>query len=517
MKVQVLIVLAIVFGVFSSSAQRKKERDTSSYIYQPDRVEFEISEKDLDFTLINGEEQGLLLAVETSNRSSDGYQWQLHHLDTALNVKWTRIMEIPYEAYLRGYEYHDGTFYLLFNSSRYRNEDLLLFEIEIASSTVEKIEVNTVFPIDLTHFEVIGNNALLAGYTNFRPVLLRFDLREKKPQVVPGFYGNNSDILDIIIDDDAKVFTVIQSERQTNKRYTITAKSFTATADLIQENEIKPGDKRNLIDGASTVFQGGFQYIAGSFSKKPSHYSRGLYLSKFVNGRQQFIKYYNYADLDNFFGYMNERREQRVLQRIQRKKAKGKQVRLSYRLLVHDIIQRGDEFVMIAEAYYPRYSSSSMSPYTYGTSYGRSNPSFTGYRYTHAVVVSFDRNGNIIWDNSFEIDDVETYALDEFVTVSVYEDEIVLLYLDDNSIRSKVIEGDEIIEGKTFNPVRLAYANDEVRNQNPDVEGLKLWYDRTMYAYGEQKIKNSIGAGGKINREIFYINKIQYHINKDPN
>lgn len=508
------ILACTVVVVFS---QRRKEKDTSTFINQPHRVEFNIATSDVDHTLINGEDSGLLLAVETDNRAKTGYNWVFHYMDTFLNVQWTRIIEVPFEAYLRGYEYHNGKFYLLFNTSRYRTEDLLLYEVNAETSHFEKIEVNTVFPIELTHFEVIGHSALLAGYTNYRPVLLRFDLYEKKPQVVPGFYGNNSDILDIIIDDEANVFTVLQSERQPNKRYTVTAKSYTSTADLIQKNVIEPGDKRNLVDGASTVFKGGFQYIAGSFSKKPSQYSRGLYLSKFVNGRQQFVKYYNYADLDNFFSYMNERRERRVKERIERKRAKGKKIKLSYRLLVHDIIQRGDEYVMIAEAYYPKYSNSNLSPYAYGGTFARNNPSFSGYKYTHAIVVSFDRNGNIIWDNSFEIDAVETFSLEKFVTVGVYDDRIVLLYLDDNTIRSKVIHGNEIIEGKTFNPVRLAFVDDEVKNRNPDVEGLKLWYDKTMYAYGEQDIRNEHGTGGKVNREIFYINKIQYHLNQDPN
>lgn len=520
MGIRVFFMCFFVLSALVCFPQRKKDKDTSTFIHQPNRVEFDISDSDLDFTIINGEDQGLLVVIETDNRTKKGYNWTFHYVDTVLNVIWTRIMDIPFEAHLRGSEYYNGKFYLLFNTSRYRNEDLLLYEVDIETSDFEKMEVNTVFPIDLTHFEVIGNNALFAGYTNFRPVLLRFDLEERKPQVVPGFYGNNSDILDIIIDDEAKVFTVIQSERQQNKRNTISAKSFTATADLIQHNLIKPGEKKNLIDGASTVFYGGFQYIAGSFSKKPSHYSRGLYLSKFINGRQQFIKYHNYADLDNFFGYMNERRERRIKERIERKKAKGKKIRLSYRLLVHEIIQREDEFVMIAEAYYPRYSNYNTSPYTYGGyggNFSRQNPSFSGYKYTHAIVVSFDRNGNIIWDNSFEIDDVETYSLEEFVTVSVYEDKIVLLYLQDNTIRSKVIQGNDIIEGKTFNPVRLAFVDDEVKKRSQGVEGLNLWYDKTMYAYGEQDIRNEKGAGGKVNRKIFYINKIQYHLDQNAN
>lgn len=504
----VLLLLILSHALLS---QKKGETDTSSLIAQPNRIEFEMDDYGMDYHVIGGEDMGLLVVQETEKRSSDGYSWTFHSVDTALNIQWTRILPIPFESNMIGYEYHDGRYYLLFNASRYRNEDLLLYEMDAVTSDHRKMEINTVFPIQLTFFEVIENNVILSGYTNYRPVLLTYDLEEQKPRVVPGFYDNNSDILDVIIDDEALMFTVIQQERMKNKKYTIRAKTFTSDGDLIQNNGINPGEKKNLIDGASTMFFGGFQYVAGTYSKKHSQYSRGLYLAKFVNGRQQFIKYHPYADLTNFFGYMNERREQRVKERIERKRSKGKQPKFSYRLQVHDMIQRGDEYLMIAEAYYPRYSNystSSFGGYNYSGAQ-RYNPSFMGYKYTHAVVVSFDRNGNILWDNSFKIDDVETYTLNEFVAVSSSEDKVILMYLKDNIIRSKVIKGDEILEGRTFNPVRLAFANDEVKNRSPELEGLKTWYDQTMYAYGEQRIRNEYGTGGQVSRRVFYINKIK--------
>ncbi|MFH6984133.1 hypothetical protein [Marinoscillum luteum] len=502
---------------FLAMAQ-KKAPDTSSRIDQPNRIEFEMDDYGMDFNLINGEEAGLLVAVETEKRTPEGFNWTFHSLDTLLDIVWTRIYSIPFDSYLAGTEYHNGKYYLLFNVSRYRSQEFLLVEIDALTATHRRIEINTVFPIQLTFFEVIDHNIVFAGYTNLRPVLLTFDLEEQKPRVVPGFYDNNSDILDIIIDDEALMFTVIQQDRMPNRKYTIRAKTFTAAGDLIQTNVITPGDKKNLIDGASTIFYGGFQYMAGTYSKKASQYSRGLYLSKFVNGRQQFVKYHEYADLDNFFGYMNERRQQRIRERIERKRSKGKNTQFSYRLLVHDIIQRGDEYLMIAEAYYPRYSNYSSNVGRYGwNSPARFNPSFMGYQYTHAVVVSFDRNGNIIWDNSFEINDIETFSLEEFVAVSNYEDKTVLMYLEENTIRSKIIQGNEIYEGKTFNPVRLAYVDDEVKTKNPEVEGLKVWYDRAMYAFGEQRIRNENGTGGKISRRVFYINKIQYHLDDKSN
>lgn len=512
-----LISFSFAFGAFS---QRKKERDTSELIVQPGRVEFSISGFGMQYNVINGEEHGLLVYMESDDKVHEGFNWTFTLLDTALAQIWVRVYPIPFDSYLSGVEYHDGKYYLLFNASRYRNEDLMLLEINGDTGEFKSIEINTVFPIDLSFFEVIDDNVLLSGYTNFRPVLLTFNLYQQKPRVVPGFYDNKSDIIDIVIDDQAHMFTVVQSERMRNNRFTMRAKTFTSAGDLIQNNVLQPGDKKNLVDGASTSFYGGFQYVAGTYSKKASQYSRGLYLAKFVNGRQQSLKYHDYSELTNFFGYLNEKKEQRIKDRIERKREKGKKPKFSYRLLVHDIIPRGDEYLLIAEAYYPRYSSYS-TPSAFGGGYGVNrmayNPSFMGYKYTHAIVVAFDKNGNILWDNSFGIDDIETFYLEEYVTVNNFKDKTVLMYLDENTIRSKVVMGNEILEGKTFNPVRLTYANDQVKSRNPEVEGLKNWYDNVMYAFGEQRIENEIGEAGINSRRVFYINKITYNIDQEPN
>ena len=517
-----VISVILLSGSLLVFSQKKKEIPESNYISQPNRIEFDMLDSDVEYTIVSGEEKGLLVVIETNSRGGDGYNWLFHFMDTTLNVKWTKLLSIDYESGFRGYDYYDGKFYLLFNKSRYKNEELIVYVFDAETSDFGKIEISTVFPIQLSEFEVLGNSILLGGYVNLRPVMISYDIREKKPRVLPGFYGNSNDILNLVTDDNADVFTVVLTEQMRNKRNSIRAKTFTSDGILVQDNMVQPGDKKNLIDGASTMFFGGFQYLVGTYSKRSSLYSKGLYLSKFVNGRQQFIKYYGYSDLNNFFGYMKEKRESRIKARIKRKKAKGKRPNFSYQLLVHDIIERNGTYVLIAEAYYTRYSgyASSMVPYSsgYGYNYPRNySPGFLGYKYTHAIVVAFDQAGNIIWDNSFGIDDVTTYSLDEFVNVNTYDDKIVLMYLDENEIRSKVIKGNEIFEGKTINPVRLTYEYDKVKNRDPDVEGLEDWYDNTLYAFGEQRIYNEVKESGEAYRKIFYINKIEYHLESNPN
>ena len=101
--------------------------------------------------------------------------------------------------------------------------------------------------------------------------------------------------------------------------------------------------------------------------------------------------------------------------------------------------------------------------------------------------------------------------------VTAVGEKIILTYLEENEIRSKVVDGEEIIEGRTFNPVKLTFEADEVRTKDPKVEDIEKWYGKTLFAYGIQSIKNESGVAGKITRKVFYLNKIQFDVNQEIN
>lgn len=519
-----ILIVSLLFLPLLVSAQRKKERDTSTVITQPNRIEFEIDEARSDFYVVPGGVDGLLVVEETGEPSPlGGYIWKLHMIDTAFNVVWSRADAIPANGSFIGYEYFDGNFYLLFNKDFYSTEDLLVYQLHSQSQELRAYELTTVFPIELTHFESVGETLLLAGYANYRPVVITYNINDRIPKVVPGFYDSKNDILDLVVDERAKLFTVILSQKMRNKKHTVRVKTFNDRGDIIQDNLLDPGDKISLLDGASTTFSGGLQYLAGTQSKKSLQYSQGFYLSKFINGQQQFNKYYAFAELTNFWDHLTERREERIRKRIEKKKRKGKVKKFNYRLLVHEIIERDDQYIMIGEAYYPRYNyanTSAFGGYAGYSPYQGSefrNPYFLGYKYTHAVIVGFDRNCNILWDHTFKIEDIQTYSLEENVAVSGKGDKVVLMYLEENEIRSKVIDGNEVLEGRTFSPVKLTFASDELKDRDPSLEKIEGWYGETLFAYGEQSIRNELAVNGKTHRKVFYLNKIRYNLGIQPN
>ncbi|PIB35677.1 hypothetical protein BFP72_09870 [Reichenbachiella sp. 5M10] len=501
---------------FSLMAQEQTEED-SSFLSQSKRVEYEVNNFDVSMEIVKADEEGLMLVKETSVRTDGGFVWELSYLDTALVEQWHVNITVKYGMTFMGHDFNGESFFLLFSKGEYKLDELYVIKVEKENGHATDFHVNTVLPLTLTHFEVIDQALIFGGDSNNRPVVLFYELESNKPTVLPGIYNNKTEIVDILINDDAGIFTVVVNEKSQGRDVTISLKLFSKQGKSLHTSTLKTVYEKSLIDGVPTDFDYGIQYVAGTYSARNSEISKGIYIAKLVYGEQEFIKFHSYGELDNFFGYLNDKQEQRMKSKIEKRKGSGKDMNLNYRLMVHDIVQREDEFILIGEAYIPKYSSttsvqgSMINPYVQnGQQPSYAQPKLLGYNYTHAIVVGFSAEGDVIWDNSFEINDVQVFPLIENVQVKVDPNKIVLMYSSDNSLKTKIIQGDSVLEGKSMNDIKLKYESDEVKESISGMEGIKWWYGKCFYAYGMQKIKNPSDDGVKLNRKVFYINKVGY-------
>ncbi len=484
-------------------------------VEQPLRYEVELEWGEEYYNVIPAAGYGVALIRRNDEKYEKGKTaWEIVMLDTTLTKRWTEDIYIDYEYDLIGYDNIRNRLFFLFQFDPNRASEDIIVEIDIPSARYNTYEIKRTFNLQLTEFEIVNNSAILGGYVNTRPTVMQYFFREGTTKVLPGFYFDRSRLLDLEVNDTTGIFTIITSIRTFDKKNTIAVRKFTSEGEMIDNYNLEPREKTSLVDARNISINSNVDILAGTYSNRNIKYTRGIFLAYIDQNGNQDINYFNYADLNNFFNYMKARRQKRIEKRIKRRKIKGKKLRFNYRLLVHDIIPYKDNFILLGEAYYPKYNNYN----TYGGIYSyypdRSyyrNYYFEGYRYTHAVVIGFDHQGNLLWDNSFEINDVMSYNLKQFVHADPRKNEIVLLYNYENVIRSKIIREDEVIEGKSFNDILLKFQDDEVRNNDSEYGGLEKWYDNRFYAYGIQKIKNLRDKGVKLNRRVFFINKIIYN------
>jgi hypothetical protein len=509
-----LYIIIVVFVQLSLHFTQK----SYAQVEQPSRFEIEVDWQDEYFNIISAEENGLFLIRKNVDKvQKSDMTWEITVLDTALEVKWRKDIYLNLSYDLLGYDYYKNKVFLLYTQPESYKNDHIILEVDMITGLYQTYNVKRSLNIELTEFEVLNNTVIFGGYFNNKPTILQYFLREGKTLALPGFYEEKSRLVDVHINDERGILTVLTTIRTINKNYSIVVTQFKEDGTMIENTTIIPEDNTSLIDARFVTIDNDIDLIAGTYSNKNFRYSRGIFLAHIDEKEDQTLKYYNYGELLNFFSYMKAKRERRVQERIKRKKIKGKKLKFNYRLLVHDIIKYEKEYILVGEAYYPKYNSTSyyggyMNYYpNYSPRRSQNNSYFAGYKYTHAVVIGFGDQGKLLWDNSFEINDITSFDLRQFVEIDAQKDEIVLLYNYENVIRSKLIKDEEVIEGKSFDDINLKFEDDKIENNDSEFGGLEAWYKDRFYAYGVQKIKNLKDAGVKLNRKVFFINKILYN------
>jgi hypothetical protein len=499
-----LIFLYLLHSVFASAQ-----------IQQPNRFEVEVEHKDDYYDIISAGNLGLLLIRKNTEITEKGKTgWEYIILDSALNKRHSNNIFIESDYDLRGFDFNDNKIFLLFEARQYGTAEFYLCEFDFLNDTNNIIKIIRLFDIDLNQFEVLDGVIILGGYINLRPAVIFYSLADKKTKVLPGFYLDKAKLLQIDVNDDAKTIKVLTTLQAPGKRnLTMNIRTFSLEGEMVENYTLEPDDKVSLVSGRIVNINTYVSLVAGTYANRKSDYSQGIFLTRIDKEGDRKLLYYDYTDLENFFSYMKARHLEKVKDKIQRKKIRGKKARFNYRLLVHDVIDYNNTFILLGEAYYPYYSNN-------GVNYGFwSTPvypaymanRFDGYKYTHAIVIGFDRKGRLLWDNSFEINDATSFELKPLVQASARDDRIVLLYNYENVLRTKIIKGNDVLEGKSFNSINLKFQDDEAQDNDSKFGGLEHWYHNTFYAYGVQRIRNTKEPGVKLNRDVFFVNKIIYY------
>lgn len=492
--------------VLASSATRAYAQGQVS---QTARFEIPIGHRSESFEIVPSTHDGLFLYRHLDTPDRD--QIQLVRLDTVFQQQWSGFIEVDKNYVIMGRRCHQQTLYLLLRYRDFTNNNLILFAIDAATGQYVEHRIRGYIAFTPSEFQITNHAVIVGGYFNRIPVVLYYSLETHRSHVLPGLFTEIGELNQIKTYPDGS-FDVLISAANFKRQGTIWIKNYTSDGTLLRNLPLTPEDNRHLIFGRSLKTNDNRQIIAGVYGSRSSEYSRGIFIATIEASGYEEIRYYNFGDLENFFKYMKARREERIKQRIARKKIRGKKIRFNYRFLVHELVPHHDEYILLGEAFYPRYITPDRSGFfsSYGGMMNRSVMNgriFDGYYYTHAVVMGFDEHGNLQWDNSFEINDIKTWTLEQFVKLDARSDRLALIYLFDNHIRTKIIHDGEVLEGKAMDPLETLNSQDIVKEAKNNRNKLEYWYGNYLYAYGVQEITRGDPRTG-MKRRVFFINKV---------
>jgi hypothetical protein len=479
-------------------------------VEQLDRYELVVNENESeDFKVASLDEDGLLI-YRLLEEVGENNRLHLIKVDTALRESWQGYVGLGKNLAVSHVRVKNKTVYTLFKASNFITGNFQLLATHIETGVYKIYSIENFIPFNPTELIITDQGAMLGGYFNYRPLVLFFSFTTQRARVMPGFFNEPGELNQIKLNPDGSV-DVIVSSRNYERKKSLWIRNYDAGGDLIKTTVIAPEDNKHLIFGRSAKMPNNTQVVAGVYGGRDSDYSRGLFVAEINPAGEYKTTYYNFGDLQNFFSYMKANRERRTKERIERRKIKGKKIRFSYRFMVHEVVPYGNQYVMLGEAFYPRYtytSSRSGGFGYYGNPMLRSDRIFDGYQYTHAVIIGFDANGKLVWDNSFEINDVKTFELQQYVKIAPDRNRITLLYLHNNLIRSKTIQGNQVVEGKSADPMKTRYDFDLVKERDTQSSKLDYWYPNHFFASGVQVVRNQMRESAF--RKVFFINKLKY-------
>ena len=238
---------------------------------------------------------------------------------------------------------------------------------------------------------------------------------------------------------------------------------------------------------------------------------QGIYISSHINQAIEFIKIYNFYELPNF--YTNNKQRKNILKKI--KNNQFDKIRLNHNFVFNSFFKFNENYIFSAESLILNYNSNGKYSYipfynTYSGTYDKMiNPNFKGYDHTKILLTSFNLNGNINWNTTYKINNLNTFDKVVYFNNLIHKEKILSFYVSKGYFNYGLIN--KINNRFSFKsiPLILKYKNDIIKETENNPEGTSLWYSNNYYTYGVQKIKNTLNNKVKVNRRVFFISNFE--------
>ena len=199
--------------------------------------------------------------------------------------------------------------------------------------------------------------------------------------------------------------------------------------------------------------------------------------------------------------------EERLKNKKKKNPTKGE---IAFQFLTPRLTDFGDLTVFAAEAFMPYYHTEMRTGYGYYGYYGGYPYSYTvfdGYDFFSEILLAFDRDGHLQWQQSVKFDNELTYDLVSHTSEGVCHDELVVASPCRNELRYTAFDaqGQSLmnLQEEKLSPIyRADYVEDEYYAQ------ITKWYGSRFLIFGSQIIQNSTQP--KARRTVFYLQKVQY-------
>lgn len=505
-----------------------------SQISQPHRFEREQKGSDEYYTIISLKEEGLALLRVLDKYDGGKRKSEIVLLDTALNEKGTIEFEVEQRNSMLGYEYVGGNLVVLYRMGENAKKLLFLnFDIATRKETA-RVEINPELEFKITHFSKVNDHIVLGGYVSDDPAVILFNLTDKQIKVLPGFFQKDTELVDIRVNQN-NTFNTIITDRTDRASRKLLFKTFDENGNVLLEAGAPIDEDVVLQTSISSSLEREDLIVMGTWGQRAGRQSSGIFAWQVDPFNEQKIVYKYFGQLNGFFDYMNPKRARRIKEKTKQDLQDNKRPDFATYFVPFRILEHKDGFLMFAEVYDPQSSSpyyanpyynnpafygSGISPYWPGYypgmrmyrapyMYGSNVKNSDQIKTISSSVLAFDPKGNLLWDYSLKLDDMNSAALEQEADFYYDSSALTILYKKESEVIQKrfIIGSDKSEENKI--KVKLSDPIDEIRHETEQEGGILHWTGNTFYMWGYQTIRNTTKEDRV--RDIFYVNKVVVH------
>lgn len=506
-----LIIFSVIWNL--SFSQDKK----------PVRLEIPVKNDSEIYKVVPCSNNGVMIIYLSSETDKEGNMlWVTAMLDPSLKEIWRKSHPLPKGFVLEDALYANNHLVVFFHSPRGSAEfNFRVLNVMIKEALLTEVKYSIPERSGLSHFG-ISNSFALAGLNNKNDesLLLRFDFNTKEIAAISSGISGSVVIESLNIDKETGVIsTILRTTGSARKRAYYLVKT---SSNGVRQSELalsKFGDNNMINTAFAYSIDAGSELIIGSYGRSSRTTvidgyesigvaSTGFFSILIRNNQEVNSNFYDFTDFQNFYRYLRRPADLNTRRNTNRIDHPAGTLSIDHDLLAHEVFRWKNQYVFIAEAYYPEYRTVTTMVYDY---YGRPYPSsysvFEGFKYLTTFVAGFDSTGAMKWNNDLELRNILSQNLKPRVIAWEDSDGLVLSYTNDGKIASKLIDGGTTIDNISYTDIASLSPRDKVyRDENSSLE---FWYNNYFLVYGYQNLRNSY-QNDRNNKDVFYINKIAF-------
>jgi hypothetical protein len=472
---------------------------TEIYAQFAKKTEVEIildNSKEENFVPISLSENGVLILHTQIDFSGRNFKVNFLRFDSTLHGVWKTEFVADDQFLLEKYYLNNHNLYCLFKKIDSKQIKVMKLDLENGSAITN--ELNMLTDMDIRFFAAIESKVVVAGIFNDKPVAELIKLFDKSAKVLPHIYSSQIKIEAIEVNNEQnEIFVMLKDEKTCQFILAI----YDADGKLTSSKQLGEKNKA-LMTGKILNLPNKKKILSGNYSENCSDYSSGYYFLPLEN--YSAIQYFPFTELENFHSYLPEKRQEKIKTRVDIKKRKGKEIKMRYRINLHQPIRFEDDLVLVSEIYYPEYKTTTSYRSDYRLNHAVFNKNFNNFKFTHALISVFNLMGEKKWDYSINLMNNESPILNEKVQITKLEDRFLVAYPKENYINTQLIARNQ--KASEFQSINL---DDWAKTStSTDIStDLLAWYGHHYLAFGQKTIKKENGMTGL---KVFYLSKLSY-------